>query len=516
MKRIGAFFVSSYPLIFLSALLSAIPLTFPSLFLLSWFSFAPFFLVLVKREEGRSFLSALLKGTFFGFCYHFFIYFWFLWLYPLDFAGFDEGTSLFIVLLAWLGISFAHGLSYSIPTLLCHVASKWIKNRGFLLFTAIFGVLIAQHLTSLSELAFPWVRVSLGNYRAPVLIQSVSLFGTTGLDFLMLSISALIAYILIAEGKKKKLLFASFAAFLFTANLLFGVFRLHMAPKGESLAVSSVQGCVLSGEKWDGMSAVDTYVSLTEQVKGSELVVWPESATASNLYWNEDLLEEFQSLSRQINTPILMGCFWEMGGGTSNSAVLLDASSVSAPYSKRHLVPFGEKMPYSETLSKLLPILDEMNLLSSDLAEGKGSGLIDLEKGKAGVIICFESLFPSLTRQSVRDGAEVIILVTNDSWYKDSPGVWQHLAHAVFRSVENSRSTVRCANSGVSAMIDERGRITEELGPLQKGVLSGCVSLSEEDTLYTLTGDIFLPLLSLVYFFHFSVLFIWERRKKNA
>ncbi len=516
MKRIGAFFKKDYSLLFFSALFSALPLTFPSLFLLSWVSFVPFFWVIVKRNGKGGFFSALLRGAFFGFWYLFFVYFWFLWLYPLDFAGLDHASSLGVVLLAWIGISFAHGLSYGIPSVLCRLTAKKIKSDSFLLFATVLGVLVSQYITSLSELAFPWVRVSLGNYRAPVLIQSVSLFGQTFLDFLMLSVSALVCLVLLSDCKKKRVLFSSLAACLFLLNLLFGVIRIYTKPQGDLLSVSAVQGCILSGEKWDGKSAVETYVSLTETEKKSDLVVWPESAVASNLLQNSSLLESFQSLSERIDTPILMGCFWELEGNTSNSAILLDSDSVSVPYHKRHLVPFGEKMPYGETLSRIFPVLDEINLLSSDLAAGTSSNLMQTEKGKVGAIICFESLFPSLTRKTVRDGAELIVLVTNDSWYKDSPGVWQHLAHAVFRSVENSRSTVRCANSGVTAFIDERGCITKELGPLKKGVLTGEVSFSREVTLYHLVGDVFLPAVFFAFVLSYIVLLVFERRKRNA
>ena len=137
----------SYILLLLSALLAALPMTFPSLFLLSWVAFIPFFLVVLKRDEKKSWMRSVFKGIFFGFFYHIFVYFWFLWMYPLDFAGLNNGESLFVVLLAWLGISLIHGILFIIPTLLCHLVSKKIRNPGFLLFTAVFGILLSEHMT---------------------------------------------------------------------------------------------------------------------------------------------------------------------------------------------------------------------------------------------------------------------------------------------------------------------------------------------------------------------------------
>ena len=116
----------------------------------------------------------------------------------------------------------------------------------------------------------------------------------------------------------------------------------------------------------------------------------------------------------------------------------------------------------------------------------------------------------------MKDGAEIIVLVTNDSWYEDSPAVWQHLAHAVFRSVENARSTLRCANSGVSAFIDSRGRIQSFLAPLTRGVATDRVSFSSESTLYTLLGEVFVPAVSILWCGAFLILLMKERRNPCA
>lgn len=514
MKRFCIVFEKPYALLALSALCAALPLTVPALFPLSWVAFIPFFLVILRSSERGSFRGALAKGVFFGFLYHTLVYFWFLWLYPLDFAGLDRFASVFVVMLAWLGISLLHGALFAIPTLLCRAASRKIRNRPFLLFTATIGILLAEWIPTLSDLAFPWVRLSLGHYKTPILIQFASVFGIYGVDFLLLAFSALITLALTSGDKKRRLALFLSAILLFTSNLLFGALRLSNVEEGETITVSSIQGCVLSGEKWSGQGALDTFLDLSRRAPDSDLILWPESAVPVNLATYPELLEEYQALSEELDTPIMMGCFWKLEGKTSNSVILLDENSVSDVYSKRHLVPFGEKMPYRPLLSRLLPILEEINMLSSDLAMGEGSVLIESEKGSMGSIICFESLFPELTRQSVQDGAELIVLVTNDSWYKDSPGVWQHLAHAVFRSVENSRSTARCANSGVSAFIDSRGRIKSLLGPLEKGVLTDSVSFSDETTLYTLTGDLLLPCLVVLWLFAAGLLHLLERRKK--
>ena len=520
MKRILHALQNRFVLLLFSAFLSALPMTVPSLFFLSWFSFVPFFVVLGSAGGEGKFRSALGRGVFFGFFYHIFIYFWFWWLYPLEFTGMEKSAALGVVLLAWCGISLVHGALYAIPTVLCHFFARFVKSRPFLLCVGAFGILASQRMTELSQLAFPWVRVSLGQYRAPALIQSASLFGMEGLDLLILSVNVLLALLLFYKAKKR-LLCASFAVALFLSNLAFGFVSLARANKGETVTVSSVQGCILSGEKWNGaQTAFDTYVSMTRECPDeTELVVWPESAVPVNLATDPSLVSFYQELSEEVDSSILMGCFWKEQGITTNSAILLSPEAVSEPYHKKILVPFGERMPYRKWLSRLVPALGQINMLKNDLAPGTSTSLMDYSDRRIGAVICFDSIFPSVVRQSAKDGAELFVIVTNDSWYEDSPAVWQHLAHAVFRSVENGRSTVRCANSGVSAFIDEKGRVQSQLGPLEKGVLTDSVSFCENKTLYTAVGNVCFPVFGAALALWFCILAGREgllcRKKKN-
>lgn len=500
-------------LLFLSAVLAALPLTFPSLFLLSWVAYVPFFFVILNRSGNGSFWRAIGRGAWFGFVLHSAVYYWFFWLYPLDFTGLNSTQSLFVVFFAWLGISFCHGVLYAIPTLVCHAFAKKNSNRPFLLFSASVGILVAQKITALGQVAFPWIRVSLGQYRAPALIQSASLWGMDGVDLLILSVSALLTLNLVSQNQKR-IFSLGVAAALFLSNLTFGWIRLGQKPTKETICAQAIQGCLLSGEKWHGTGALATYRALTLESSDEavDLVVWPETAVPIALKGNESLQEEYRLLSEEAGAPILMGCFWEKDGKTTNSAVLIDSDSVSDAYSKRHLVPFGEYVPYRDFIERVFPSLTQINMLSSDLAPGESAAPLSDEAGKYGVLVCFESIFPDLCRESIKEGAELLVVVTNDSWYKDSPAVWQHLAHSVFRSVENGRAVVRSANSGVSALIDHRGRILELLGPLEQGTVTGEVGLSCEKTLYTSLGDVVFPASLFCVVLWGTVLILKERR----
>ena len=118
--------------IILSAVFSALPISDPFVFFLSWVSFAPFFCAILKKAGQGKWHHAFGRGLLFGFVYHVCIYFWFCALYPMGYTGLSKFVAVIIVLLAWFGISLAHGLLYVIPTLLCHFASKKVKSKTFL------------------------------------------------------------------------------------------------------------------------------------------------------------------------------------------------------------------------------------------------------------------------------------------------------------------------------------------------------------------------------------------------
>ncbi len=483
-------------LLFFSAVLSALPLTFENAFLLSWISFIPLFYVIITKS-GDKLRYAIGRGFLFGLIYHICIYYWFLWFYPLDFINLTSGSSAAVVCLAWFGISAVHGALWCIPTLFCHIAQRLNKNPLFLSFVGIIGMVSAQKLTQISELSFPWTRISLGQYKATALIQSASLFGIDGTDVLILSINALIAVCIIAPPKKRVLAAVS-AAIIFIANLGFGLIKINNTSKGEELTVMTVQGSVEQADKWASNGAsvcYEIYSELTKQnlTDAVDLIIWPESAVPK-VYKTEKSLKQYKKLSKELDTPLLAGILCEKNEIHTNNTLLIDSDGVISAYSKRQLVPFGEYMPYESLLSDLFPYLDSLNIIEDDYTAGTDTAIMEINGRKIGNIICFESIYPELSRQSVLDGAELMIEVTNDSWLKDSVAMYQHLAHGVFRSIENGRCLVRSANSGVSAIIDSRGKVKTTLDVNEQGVITDTVYFSNEITLYTKTGDVLFPI----------------------
>ncbi len=495
--KIKSFFTKPFVLLFFSACLSALPLTFSSLFLLSWVSFVPLFYVVIKNS-GDKLRYAIGRGFLFGFVYHICIYYWFLWFYPINYVNLNIPASIGVVCLAWFGISAVHGALWCIPFLCCFFAKKISNNKCFLSMLAIVGIIAAQKSTGLGELSFPWVRVSLGQYKATALIQLASVFGADGVDVLILLVNALLVLALLCKSKRR-LAAIVLVVVLFFANLGFGIIRINQSTKGASITILTTQASIPTDEKWSGDGhkiCLKAYTSLTKENMSDDidLILWPESAVPK-IYKNTGALKDYKNLSKEIDTPILAGIILRTSSGNTNNAILINSDGPQNIYNKRQMVPFGEYMPYKSLLSTLFPALTELNIIEDDYISGGSTEIMTVAGGKIGNIICFESIYPYLTRQSTLDGAELMVELTNDSWLETSPAMYQHLAHGVFRSVENGRYLVRSANSGISAVIDNHGNIKSQLGINEQGAITDTVQFLEKQTVYTKTGDLIFPLL---------------------
>ena len=171
-----------------------------------------------------------------------------------------------------------------------------------------------------------------------------------------------------------------------------------------------------------------------------------------------------------------------------NSAYLLGPSGeVLGKYDKVHLVPYGEYVP----LRRFFPFLGKLVEAVGDFESGKQGQVLSFNTEKLGVLICFEAIFPELARAAVRNGAQLLVNITNDAWFGTSSAPYQHLSMAVFRSVENHRAMVRAANTGISAFIDPAGRLLDKTPLFQEAVQTHSLPLMREQTLYARHGDLF-------------------------
>ena len=155
-------------------------------------------------------------------------------------------------------------------------------------------------------------------------------------------------------------------------------------------------------------------------------------------------------------------------------------------------------------LSEYFPFLKKFTLgVLGNCTRGKDYTLFEIKETKIAPMVCIESTFPSLNREFVKQGAEVLVYVVNDGWYEHPPEPQQHARQAIYRAVENRRPVIRCTNTGISMIIDPSGNITRQLPLNQAGVISANISPKNGITFYTHYGDIFAKLNSVI-----SLLFI--------
>ncbi len=228
-----------------------------------------------------------------------------------------------------------------------------------------------------------------------------------------------------------------------------------------------------------------------------EFIVWPE--TALPFYpQNNEYTQLLQGMTAEYDIALLTGAPWyEIIDRNArkveffNSALLLNpAGQFGDKYYKTHLVPFGEYVP----LKNLLPFLAPLVEAAGDFSVGKIEQPLVWKDSRIGVLICFESVFPEISRKWVLAGANMLVNLTNDAWYGRSSAPHHSLAMAVFRSVETRRSLVRSANTGISAFINPLGRVESRSELFQSYGFSADVSLFEETTFWTRYGYLFGPL----------------------
>jgi len=278
------------------------------------------------------------------------------------------------------------------------------------------------------------------------------------------------------------------------ACLVYGGYRLSARPPSPPDAVVRVavlQGNIPAGVKWDdrqGDMIAGRYLDLCRRADDlrPDLVIWTETAIPWPLESGDDLLEEALRRTTGSGASHIVGSPAPAeGGGYVNSAFLiLPDGEVIARYDKERLLYFVEKMPATGSGASAGPG-------AASYIAGEGSAPLDTPRGKAGVTICNENFYPELNRRLVREGAEFLVNLTNDAWWPDRFRLTGHFLFNVLRAVENRRATVVASNVGISALIDDRGRVLKSSPIREPYLLDGEIEKSRELTFYSRRGDVF-------------------------
>lgn len=358
-----------------------------------------------------------------------------------------------------------------------------LQNSFSLVWAAPTAWVALDYLRGLLFSGFPWFDLAYTQFETPLLLQIVDLTGHHGLTFLIVMTNCLVFHALTRSrhsaiaNPRKGLAFGTAIALVALA-LSYNLIRYkqveeHLAT-AETFGVAVIQGNISQGQKWLPhlqRETLNKYLSLSLQVleeKQPELIVWPETAMPFYLAETHFLKDIVTLASANPQLTVLTGAPYrekEPAGGPTryyNTAFFINGEGLRPErYDKRHLVPFGEYVPFKKFLTFLSPLVESV----ADFTPGVVRKPVACQNVRVGVLICFESIFPTLARQQVRNGAGLLVNLTNDAWYGRSSAPWQHLSMAVFRAVENRRSLARAANTGISCLIDPLGRV-HSISPL--------------------------------------------------
>jgi apolipoprotein N-acyltransferase len=269
--------------------------------------------------------------------------------------------------------------------------------------------------------------------------------------------------------------------------------------QGPTLTVAAVQGGIDIKRKWNIAyveSNLKAYQDLTRGAQGVDLVVWPESAVEAWLPENIQRLPPEFLPALKPDTFLIFGARSFRGDPRGpdlkvfNSVFSVDfQGQVLGHYHKQVLLAFGEYIPFASLLSKLPGIPSQ----AEGFTPGDGPHTLDLAGGvKAAPLICYEDVMPSLARRFVAEkGANLLINMTNDAWFGDTVAPWQHARLAQWRAIETRKYLVRVTNTGVTSVIDPKGKILQSLPTFSPGVLTTEVRLLGGETFYVRYGDWF-------------------------
>jgi apolipoprotein N-acyltransferase len=451
------------------------------LFFLAYAALVPLFAALKKGEHRHNFTVGFIAGvvSYAGLVY---------WVVSAmhGFGGMSIPLSLFALLLLVLYLALYTGF-------LTWLVSRLDDRLGipFYLSAPPLWALL-EYLRGLLLTGFPWSFLGHSQYNFLPLVQVVSVTGTYFLSFLIVAVNCLIYYVL--SVRRFPALYAAGVAALFAASLAFGVVRLQEPIRADRSA-AIVQGNIRQDIKFDEAyraHILRTYVTLTlKRCAGSELTIWPETAMPFALLADKSV-EIVRGLPAALSNYLLVGAISrDAGNRYYNSAhVFGRQGELTGSYSKNHLVPFGEYTP----LRAYFPWLATMSVDIGDFFSGPNHNPIVTDAGKIGVLICYEGVFPAITNDTVRRGADVLVNITNDAWFGRTSAPYQHFAFYIFRAVETDRFMLRSANTGISAVIDPRGRTTARTAIFTADVLTGTYALRTTRTFYVAHGDYFLVL----------------------
>ncbi len=427
-----------------------------------------------------------------------------------------------------LALAFVNSVSYATV----FVIAFWIMRRYRSHFFATVLptlILLLEYKQSIGFLGFPWPILCHTQSGNLPLIQVAAITGCWGVTWLVVHVNEALAH-LIAGGFKPRVLTVGIAPITLIALVgLYGAVRIAQGVTDPHIPVTIVQWDRATNVRWTrefNRSSIDAYTELTidelaaptmaestESEASARLVIWPETAVP-NAITDQLTMNRIRQLANTYDATFIVGCIaweapdaqpidirnhWRVRDEYLNYNSMVDFEpdgSVTPFYAKIHLVPFGEVIPLKELITDWFP---DYPWGAQDVSPGNGFRVVSTRAGEIGAVVCYESVFPQIARNVVNNGAEILVLGSNTSWFGRTKASFQHARFDIFRAVENGIWFCRAATTGVSSVIDPLGHVVAETRLFEADAFTVLVGLRTGKTLYTRWGD-WLPLLCGIYF----------------
>ncbi|MDF1796800.1 MAG: apolipoprotein N-acyltransferase [Coxiellaceae bacterium] len=423
--------------------------------------------------------------------------FWQGWLYGIGYFALGAswvfislhrfgGASVFLSVVLTALLILGMGLYYGLAA---YIMRRWLHRNFTINCLCAFPTMwvLAEWTRGHWFTGFPWLMLGYTQTTGP-LSGYAAILGVYGITLLLcLTAGAITCFLFRLPERSYIWAIVILAAIWLGAIILEDIYWTH--PEGSPLQVSIVQGNIPQKDKWNPELAgdiIDTYIRMTKPHLNSQLIVWPEAAVTALPQQAEPLLMPLREQAIAHNSSILYGIplYDAHLGRYYNGALLMGRNG--GTYQKRHLVPFGEFFPMKNAFSW---IYDEMAIPLSDLSEGpKQQRLLQTDGIFIAPYICYEIAFPSEVANRL-DNANIITVLTDDSWFGDSLASPQHIQMAQMRAEETGRYVIFASNTGPSVLIDAQGTITAEAPQNQQAVLTGEVTPMTGTTPYLISTN---------------------------
>ena len=510
------------------------PFPFPfQLFMLA--GLVPFLLVLEKRKR----LVDLNKASYLmGFVFSLITVYWV--------GSWQKETDPFLMISGGL-LMFVNPAFFMIPTTLLYFCRDIFNKKTALYLFPLFWVTY-EYLYMLTDLSFPWLTLGSGLSHFYLFIQAADIVGAVGLSLIVVYINIFIARAIQSRKISNKLfiIYTSIAAGIVAVVLVYGIFRVStFKVSDKKIKVGLIQPNLDPWGKWTGVKLDDLtsdYLKLSRQSvnKGAKVIFWPETALPVYLLDGGfgSVLDSIYNFINKNNVYLITGMpdiiYYRQGDkmpedvkynsqgnfyyATYNAILMFSPGTREVVhYGKSKLVPFGERVPFVDQLPFLGNLLKwGVGLTGWNVGQDTTVFKIPMNNRKDTLkvdgMVCYESIYLYFLPRFIEKGADLMSVVTNDSWYGNSSGPYQHKEMSVLRAVENRRTVVRAANGGISCIIDPLGRTLTESKMFTTDEITGDVSIQEKVTFFT-SYPLIIPVISSAFSLWIFGIFILKKLK---